>query len=82
MPDLVAIQAFECAARHASFTHAGRELDPTQSAISRQVKDLEGHLGALLFERIRQRVVLSEDGNMRKVRRAVRQNQSLRTDCR
>ncbi|QKC82240.1 MULTISPECIES: LysR family transcriptional regulator [Mesorhizobium] len=62
MPDLVAIQAFECAARHASFTRAGRELNLTQSAVSRQVKDLEAYLGALLFERIRQRVVLSEDG--------------------
>lgn len=62
MPDLVAIQAFECAARHASFTRAGRELNLTQSAVSRQVKDLEGYLGTLLFERIRQRVVLSEGG--------------------
>ncbi|QPC91693.1 LysR family transcriptional regulator [Mesorhizobium sp. INR15] len=62
MPDLIAIQAFECAARHASFTHAARELNLTQSAVSRQVKDLEGHLGTLLFERVRQRVVLSEDG--------------------
>ncbi|UVK54584.1 LysR family transcriptional regulator [Mesorhizobium sp. AR02] len=62
MPNLVAIQAFECAARHSSFTRAGRELNLTQSAVSRQVKDLEGYLGALLFERVRQRVVLSEDG--------------------
>lgn len=62
IPDLIAIQAFECAARHASFTRAGRELNLTQSAVSRQVKELENHLGTLLFERIRQRVVLSEDG--------------------
>ncbi|WP_027146669.1 LysR family transcriptional regulator [Mesorhizobium sp. WSM3626] len=62
IPDLIAIQAFECAARHASFTRAGRELNLTQSAVSRQVKELEQFLGTLLFERIRQRVVLSEDG--------------------
>ncbi|TPM38908.1 LysR family transcriptional regulator [Mesorhizobium sp. B2-3-4] len=62
MPDLLAIQAFECAARHASFTRAGRELNLTQSAVSRQVKDLENYLGTQLFDRIRQRVVLSEDG--------------------
>ncbi|TPJ74596.1 LysR family transcriptional regulator [Mesorhizobium sp. B2-7-1] len=62
IPDLVAVQAFECAARHASFTRAGRELNLTQSAVSRQVKELERFLGTLLFERIRQRVVLSEDG--------------------
>lgn len=63
MPDLVAIQAFECAARHASFTRAASELSLTQSAISRQVKDLEDHLGTRLFERIRQRIVLSEAGH-------------------
>lgn len=62
IPDLVAIQAFECAARHQSFTQAGRELNLTQSAISRQIKDLENHLGTRLFERIRQRVVLSASG--------------------
>src|SRR5258708_7574793 len=62
LPDLVAVQAFECAARHGSFTRAGQELNLTQSAISRQIGDLEKHLGARLFERIRQRVVLSDDG--------------------
>lgn len=62
LPDLVSLHAFECAARHGSFTRAAAELNLTQSAISRQIKDLEQHLGTLLFERVRQRVVLSEDG--------------------
>ncbi|GHD23041.1 LysR substrate-binding domain-containing protein [Tianweitania populi] len=62
LPDLGALQAFECAARHGSFTRAAQELSLTQSAVSRQVKDLEQHLGTLLFERVRQRVVLSDDG--------------------
>jgi LysR family glycine cleavage system transcriptional activator len=62
LPDLGALQAFECAARHGSFTRAAGELSLTQSAVSRQVKDLEQHLGTLLFERVRQRVVLSDDG--------------------
>jgi LysR family glycine cleavage system transcriptional activator len=62
LPDLGALQAFECAARHGSFTRAAAELSLTQSAVSRQVKDLEQHLGTLLFERVRQRVVLSDDG--------------------
>lgn len=62
LPDLGALQAFECAARHGSFTRAASELSLTQSAVSRQVKDLEQHLGTLLFERVRQRVVLSDDG--------------------
>ncbi|WP_312793952.1 LysR family transcriptional regulator [Tianweitania sp.] len=62
LPDLGALQAFECAARHGSFTRAAQELSLTQSAVSRQVKDLEQHLGTLLFERVRQRVILSDDG--------------------
>ncbi|HEV7245421.1 MAG TPA: LysR family transcriptional regulator [Shinella sp.] len=62
IPDVTTLQAFECAARHGSFTQAAHELNLTQSAVSRQIKDLEEQLGVLLFERVRQRVVLSEDG--------------------
>ena len=62
IPDVTTLQAFECAARHGSFTQAANELNLTQSAVSRQIKDLEEQLGVLLFERVRQRVVLSEDG--------------------
>ncbi|MCZ0963371.1 LysR substrate-binding domain-containing protein [Paracoccus benzoatiresistens] len=62
MPDLSALQAFEAAARHGSFTRAAVELNLTQSAISRQIKELEAQLGVALFERIRQRIVLSSAG--------------------
>jgi LysR family glycine cleavage system transcriptional activator len=62
MPDLSVLQAFECAARHGSFTLAASELNLTQSAVSRQIRTLETQLGVLLFERIRQRVVLSASG--------------------
>jgi LysR family glycine cleavage system transcriptional activator len=62
MPDLSALQAFEAAARHGSFTRAAVELNLTQSAVSRQIKDLEGQLGIALFERVRQRIVLSSAG--------------------
>jgi LysR family glycine cleavage system transcriptional activator len=62
MPDLAALQAFEAAARHGSFTRAAIELDLTQSAVSRQIKDLEAQLGIPLFERVRQRIVLSSAG--------------------
>ncbi len=62
MPDLNALQAFEAAARYESFTLAAAELDLSQSAISRQIKVLEERLGITLFERVRQRVVLSESG--------------------
>lgn len=62
IPDLAALQAFECAARHGNFTQAAAELNLTQSAVSRQMKSLENLLGILLFERIRKRVVLSPAG--------------------
>lgn len=62
IPDLSVLQAFECAARHGNFTLAAAELNLTQSAVSRQIRTLEEQLGIALFERIRQRVVLSDKG--------------------
>src|SRR6478752_4779018 len=61
-PDMVTLQAFEAAARHENFSRAAEELNLTQSAVSRQIADLEQQTGLKLFERIRQRVVLSEVG--------------------
>ncbi len=62
IPSLAALRAFECAARHGSFTSAAEELHLTQSAISRQVKDLEGQLGFTLFRRNGRRVALTDAG--------------------
>lgn len=62
VPDLGVLQAFECAARHGSFTRAALELNLTQSAISRQIRALEMQLGVTLFERVRKRVILSSAG--------------------
>jgi LysR family glycine cleavage system transcriptional activator len=62
LPPLAELVAFESAARHQSFTRAGEELSLTQSAISRQITLLEESLGVRLFERIRQRVVLTAAG--------------------
>lgn len=62
IPDIVNLQAFECAARHQNFSRAAEELNLTQGAISRQIADLEKQTGLKLFERIRRRVVLSEAG--------------------
>jgi DNA-binding transcriptional LysR family regulator len=62
VPDIVNLQAFECAARHQNFSRAAEELNLTQSAVSRQISDLEQQTGLKLFERVRQRVVLSEAG--------------------
>ena len=62
IPDIVNLQAFECAARHQNFSRAAEELNLTQSAVSRQIGELEQQTGLKLFERVRQRVVLSEAG--------------------
>ncbi len=62
VPSLSALQAFEAAARHGSFTRAAEELDLTQGAVSRQVAMLEDALGVPLFERVRQRVNLTPAG--------------------
>lgn len=53
---------FEAAARHLSFTKAGEELFLTQSAVSRQIKELEGELGVELFQRRHRALVLTEAG--------------------
>src|SRR5579885_950398 len=62
VPSLSALQAFEAAARHLSFTLAAEELNLTQSAISRHIRGLEDRLGVKLFRRAKQRVALSEAG--------------------
>ena len=54
---------FEAAARSLSFTSAAGELHLTQSAISRQVQQLEEQLGVRLFERRTRALVLTEAGD-------------------
>lgn len=58
------LHAFEAAARHLSFTEAGRELFLTQSAVSRQIQQLEASLGAPLFERRHRALELTEAGRV------------------
>ena len=62
IPSMAALTAFEAAARHMSFTKAAAELHLTQSAVSRQIRALEDSLGVTLFERVRQRLVMTEAG--------------------
>jgi LysR family transcriptional regulator, glycine cleavage system transcriptional activator len=62
LPPLNALRAFEAAARHESFTKAAAELAVTQGAISHQVKALETGLRLKLFDRARQRLILTEAG--------------------
>jgi LysR family transcriptional regulator, glycine cleavage system transcriptional activator len=62
LPPLVALRAFEAAARHLSFSRAADELCVTHGAVSHQIRSLEEYLGLLLFRRLPRRVVLTEPG--------------------
>jgi len=62
LPPLNALKAFEAAARHESFTRAAEELCVTQGAVSHQVKALEAGIGIKLFNRERQRLMITEAG--------------------
>src|ERR1700730_18261005 len=62
LPHLAFFQGFEAAARTLSFTKAAEELFITQSAVSRQIKALEDHLGLKLFERRPRSLTLTENG--------------------
>jgi LysR family glycine cleavage system transcriptional activator len=62
MPSLLALRAFEAAARRLSFTEAGRELHVSQAAISRHVRGMEAQLECPLFRRLHRRVELTTTG--------------------
>jgi hypothetical protein len=51
--------AFEAAAEYESFTRAAEELCVTQGEVSHQVKALEAELGIKLFNRERQRLIIT-----------------------
>src|SRR2546429_451191 len=63
LPGLDLLVGFEAAARHLSFTKAGAELYRTQSAVSRQIKELEEQLGVTLFQRRHRALALTEPGH-------------------
>jgi LysR family glycine cleavage system transcriptional activator len=62
LPALDLLVGFEAAARHLSFTKAGEELFLTQSAVSRQMKELEDQLGVELFQRRHRALLLTDAG--------------------
>lgn len=57
-----AITAFSKVVEAGSFARAAERLDVSVSAISRQVADLEAHLGARLLNRTTRRLSLTESG--------------------
>lgn len=61
-PSLSLLHTFEAVGRHLSFTIAANELCLTQSAVSRQIRTLEGHLGRKLFIRKHRAIELTIEG--------------------
>ncbi len=61
-PPLNALRAFEAAARHLSLTKAATELNVTPGALSHQIRGLEAHLGAKLFDRGVRSIALTAAG--------------------
>jgi LysR family glycine cleavage system transcriptional activator len=62
LPPLNALRAFEAAGRLLSFSKAALELQVTQAAVSRQIKELEKRLRAPLFVRLTRRIELTQVG--------------------
>jgi DNA-binding transcriptional LysR family regulator len=59
---LLALRAFEAAARRLSFTNAAHELHVSQAAVSRHVRALEAEIGRPLFRRLHRQVELTSAG--------------------
>src|SRR3954462_2893052 len=64
MPALNALKAFEVAGRTGSFTRAAELLNVTQSAVSRQVRQLEAQIGETLLQRHHHHLELSAAGRV------------------
>jgi len=64
LPPLDLLRSFEAAARHLSFTLAAQELYLTQSAVSRQIQQVEASLGVPLFERRHRALELTDAGRV------------------
>jgi len=62
LPPSNALVVFEAAGRHMNFTRAARELEVTQSAVSRQIQLLEDFLGLSLFQRQSRGLSLTPEG--------------------
>jgi len=63
LPPLTALRVFETAGKCLSFTQAASQLHVTQSAVSRQIKQLEDYLGIPLFVRRHHKLELTDAGS-------------------
>jgi len=59
---LPALTAFECVARHSSFSRAAAELGVSASALSQSLRGLEQRLGVRLLTRTTRRVAMTDEG--------------------
>ena len=62
LPPLGTLRTFEAVARHLSFTMAATDMALTQSAVSHQIRALEDHLGARLFQRRHRGIEITPEG--------------------
>ncbi|MGR3620783.1 LysR substrate-binding domain-containing protein [Pseudophaeobacter sp.] len=62
IPSITALLCFEAAAKTEGFARAAEEMNITQSAVSRQIQQLEAFVGQSLFTRAKQRVKLTAAG--------------------
>jgi DNA-binding transcriptional LysR family regulator len=62
--DFNRLLVFHTVARHLSFSRAADDLYTSQPNISRQIAKLESELGATLFDRVGNRVVLTDAGRL------------------
>lgn len=63
LPPLNWLRSFEASARSLNFTLAAQELNLTQAAVSKQVKNLEFSLGVVLFNRLPRGLELTKSGS-------------------
>jgi LysR family transcriptional regulator, low CO2-responsive transcriptional regulator len=76
------LKVFDAVARHLSYTRAAEELHLSQPAVSMQVRQLEEEAGLPLFERLGNRILLTEAGREvydygRTVNRALREMEEV-----
>src|SRR5262249_50444947 len=62
LPSVRALESFEAVARYGNVTRAAEELGRTQSAVSRQIANLEAFARRKLFIRNRKQLTLNEVG--------------------
>lgn len=62
LPPLNGLRAFDAAGRRLSFRGAADELGVTQGAVAQQVRQLENHLGIMLFERVPKGLAFTPSG--------------------